>query len=148
MNRTERRAAERQSRRPPPRQRISPHEHLSAAQIRDLGLAHIVNLDAIANGTADVDILWQWVGGVLTWSKAAELVGAGVPEMHEQLALTTAVIERWRRTGRVGFSGIEYQAAKTGVAIMDELAAITPKVKAIEAAGWSENRLNELVGGV
>lgn len=148
MNRADRRAAERQARRAPPPRRIRSHEKLSHAQVRDLGLAHVINLDAIAKGTATVDTLWQWVGGVMTWSRAAELVGAGVPEMHEQLQIAEHVVARYKRTGRVGFAGLEYQAAKDGVAVMDQLAEMTPRVKAIEAANYSEKRLNELAKGL
>jgi hypothetical protein len=144
MNRAARRAIERAMRRPAPARRFRPTEPLTATQIRDLSLCHLVNLDAIAAGGADETILWQWAGSVFTWSRAAELTTIGIPEMAAQLALAESVVERWRRTGRVGFSGTEYQRAKDGVAIMDELARVTPRRLAVHAANWSENRMNEL----
>lgn len=117
---------------------------LDDGQLRDLGLAHMVNLDSIAKGEAGSDILWQWAGGVLTWSRVAEKLQAGAEEMHIQLDLVLAVVERFKRTGRVGFSGAEYQLAKEGVGYMDDLAAIVDRPTAVEAANWSEQRCNEL----
>lgn len=114
-------------------------------QLRDLAMAHLVNLDAIARGQADVDVLWQWVGGVLTWHRAAELAHTGLDEMTQQLELATAVLDRFERTGRVGFSGSEYQLAKLGVDVMDALASQVDRVTAIAAAEWSEARLERLV---
>lgn len=117
---------------------------LNASQVRDLGLAHSVNLDAIARGEADEAILWQWVGGILTWSRVADLLQAGVPEMQAQLELAHRVIERYGHTGRVGFSGPDYQAARAGVLVMDLLAEQVDKPTAIAAAEWSERRVNEM----
>lgn len=117
---------------------------LDTSQVRDLGLAHSVNLDAIARGEADEAILWQWVGGILTWSRVADLLQAGVPEMQAQLELAYRVIDRYGRTGRVGFSGPDYQAARAGVLLMDLLAEQVDKPTAIAAAEWSERRVNEL----
>lgn len=125
---------------PPPGMRPK----LAPDQVRDLGISHIQNLDAIAKGEADEATLWQWVGGVLTWSKAAELFGRGIPEMNEQLELTHSVITRYGRTGRVVFTGPEYQIAKHGVDVMDALAEAVPKHIAIAAAEWSEAKVNEL----
>jgi hypothetical protein len=117
---------------------------LAPDQVRDLGLAHVVNLDVIARGEADEAILWQWVGGILTWSRVAELLQAGVPEMHEQLELATRLIERYGRTGRVGFSGPDYQAARDGLQVMDRLAEIVDKPTALAAVEWSEHHLATL----
>jgi len=119
---------------------------LRAAQVRDLGLCHAINLDAIATGTADAATLWQWVGGVLTWSQVADVLQAGVPEMQAQLEMVKRVIERFSRTGRVGFSGTDYQLAREGVQVMDQLSEVVDRATAVAAAEWSEERLNALVG--
>lgn len=120
---------------------------LSPLQVRDLALCHLENLDQIATGQASAGTLWQWVAGILTWSKAAELSGAGAPEMAAQLELAHAVIERFRRTGRVVFTGLEYQAAKDGVGFMDQIAEIVPQRHALAAAEWSESRVNKIAAG-
>jgi hypothetical protein len=115
---------------------------LSRDQVTDLALAHIVNLDDIARGQATADTLWQTVGGVLTWSRVAALRGELVAEMTEQLDVLTSVVERYRRTGRVGFSGTEYQLAKRGVQLMDDLAERVDRATATAAADWAEARVN------
>lgn len=117
---------------------------LQADQVRDLAMAHLVNLDAIARGQADVDVLWQWAGGVYTWYRVAQLLGEGEPEMMLQLELSTRVLERRLARGRVIFTGPEYQLAKEGVDVMDALASQVDRATAIAAAEWSEARLSEL----
>lgn len=117
---------------------------LDAGQVRDLGLAHTINLDVIARGEADEAVLWQTVGGVLTWSKVAELMQVGEDEMAAQLEMATRLVERYGRTGRVGFLGLEYQVAKRGVIVMDQLAEMVDRATAIAAAEWSEAEVNRM----
>ena len=117
---------------------------LHADQVTDLALAHLTNLDLISKGQADEAVLWQMVGGVFTWSRAADLLQVGVDEMRAQLELATRVVERYGRTGRVGFSGTEYQLAKLGVQVMDELAAMVDLPTAVAAANWGEEQVNRL----
>lgn len=116
---------------------------LAADQVRDLGLAHVVNLDTLARGEATSDTLWQWAGGVLTWSRVAEILGSGVDEMKAQLELVAVLVERYTRTGRAVFTGPEYQLAKLGVGYMDDLAEIVDRRTALVAAAWSEAFVNE-----
>ena len=113
-------------------------------QLRDLALCHIKALDSIARGYATSATLWDVAGAALTWSKAAELMQIGEAEMTAQLELALSLIERYRRTGRVAFSGPEYQAAKSGVAVMEQLAEIVDHPRAVIAAEWSERRLNAI----
>lgn len=132
---------------PPPGLRAK----LSAQQVADLDLVHNSNLDAIAKGQGTEEILWQTVGAVLTWSRVAELLHKrsaqyepAVEYMAEQVAITTQLVERYGRTGRVVFSGSEYQTAKLGVDVMNALAEATDKPIAVEAADWSEQRINAM----
>lgn len=113
-------------------------------QLRDLALCHLETLDAIAKGEGKSATLWDFAGAALTWSKAAELMQIGEAEMTAQLELALSLIERYKRTGRVAFSGPEYQAAKAGVAIMDQLAEIVDHPRAVIAAEWSERRLQAI----
>lgn len=117
---------------------------LDAGQRRDLGLCHIINLDSIASGTATEDTLWQWVGAVLTWTKTAELMGQHVDDMVEQMGLVARLINRYRDTGRILFTGPDYQLAKRGVELMDELAYTVDSPTAIQAANWGEAMLNTM----
>ena len=117
---------------------------LAPDQVRDLSLVHHVNLDAIATGQADETTLWQTVGGALTWCRVAERLQLGEAEMAQQLQLLERVVERYGRTGRVGFTGEEYQLAKVGVIVMDQLAEQVDRPTAIAAAEWSERKVGEL----
>lgn len=113
-------------------------------QLRDLALCHLEALDSIARGDATSATLWDFAGAALTWSKAAELMQIGEAEMTAQLELALSLIERYRRTGRVLFTGREYQDAKDGVAVMDQLAEIVDHPRAVIAAEWSERRLQAI----
>jgi hypothetical protein len=128
---------------------------LDRSQLTDLGLAHLANLDALAHGQADATTLWHAVEAAYTWSRVAQLLrhlglaGAqllhtGEAEMAQQLAMLEHVIQRYKRTGRIGLSGPEYQLAKAGVDIMDELARLVDLPTAVAAAAWSEARLDAI----
>ena len=117
---------------------------LDAQAIQDLGLVHVTNLDSIAKGTADEDILWQWAGGVLTWQRVAEKLGCGVDEMAAQRKLMDDLVDRFERTGRVLFTGLEYQLAKDGVGYMDDLAEVVDLATAVAAVEWSEATVNKI----
>ena len=111
-------------------------------QLRDLALCHIQALDSIARGDATSATLWQVAEAALAWSRAAELMRVGEAEMTAQLELALSLFERYQRTGRVAFSGPEYQAAKAGVAVMDELAEHTDRATALAACEWADRRIS------
>jgi hypothetical protein len=117
---------------------------LTPSQMRDLALSHNSTLDAIAKGDATEVTMWQLAGSALTWSKVAELLQAGTDEMRAQLELATRVIERYGRTGRVVFTGQEYQLAKEGINVMDDLAELVDMPNAVIATEWAEAKVNEL----
>jgi hypothetical protein len=124
---------------------------LSADQVQDLAIVHWHNLDALAKGQGDEQLLWQVVGGVLTWSRVADLLAArnadytpAVDEMRAQLELATRLVERYGATGRVIFSGLDYQLAKRGAEVMDQLAQVVDRPTAVAAAEWSEAKVNAL----
>jgi hypothetical protein len=117
---------------------------LDRSQLTDLGLAHLANLDALAHGQADATTLWHAVEAAYTWSRVAQLLRTGEAEMAQQLAMLEHVIQRYKRTGRIGLSGPEYQLAKAGVDIMDELARLVDLPTAVAAAAWSEARLDAI----
>lgn len=102
------------------------------------------NLDLISRGTASQDEVWHLVEQALTWSRVAQLLGQGEPEMAEQVTVATQVVQRYQRTGRVGFSGLEYSAAKRGIDVMDELARLVDQPTASQAVAWSEGQVARL----
>lgn len=113
-------------------------------QLRDLSIAHLQALDAIVNGDANIETLWAMARAVLAWSHAADRLHIGEAEMIEQMHTLLALIERYQRTGRVGFSGAEYQSAKEGVAVMDDLAERCDIPTALAACAWAERRLADI----
>lgn len=95
---------------------------MSREQIRDLGLAHVTNVDVIFKGKADEGILWDLVHCVHVWTVVASEMGLGVPEMAEQVDLVTRLIKRYGDTGHICFDANDYETAKTGICVMDALA--------------------------
>lgn len=155
-NRVARRAGEiRMSRKRIPRWPAMPplglRPKLSKSQVRDLGLAHIGNLDTIVRGEASEEVLWQWIGGALTWSYVASALERrdgprfrdAAIAMRRQLEIATAVTTRYGRTGRVGFTGPEYQQAKDACEWMDALAEVVDQPTASMAADWSDAKTNQ-----
>lgn len=145
MNRAQRRAEEKAQRRVPMGRQSIPKMFsalkakldavpLQAPTRTALSTLHWEQIDAIAKGHADEDVLWTWVESSLTWHNAATATGNGIPEMDEALGLCSRLIERFVRTGRVAFSGPDYQAAKDAADVMDQLAEITPFIVARAAA--------------
>jgi len=120
---------------------------LDAGQRRDLGLAHMVNLDTIARGEASEATLWDVVGGGFTWSYVAMRLQRGEAEMDAQLALNTRLVDHYRETGRIEFIGDDYELAKTGTVVMDLLAEVVDRPTAIAAAEWSERRVERMSEG-
>jgi hypothetical protein len=126
---------------------------LQKDQLIDLGLAHLANVDAIANGQATPEILWQTVGGTYTWLTAAELMSKRDPErfaqaLHVMQAMVVAcgdVADRYKRTGKVGFSGPEYTIAREAVEWMDALAEVVDRDTAIVAAEIGERHCNRVM---
>lgn len=118
---------------------------LSRTQVIELGICHMQNLDDIARGCATEQVLWHVVEAALTWSRVAQLLQAGVPEMTRQVELSKDLIRRYGRTGRIAFTGPEYLLAKEGIDVMDQLAEIVDKPTAVAAAEWSEAQVAMLV---
>lgn len=119
---------------------------MGSGQLVDVALAHIDTLNDIATGNGTYASLRDWVSNVLTWHHAAEAMSLGLDEMAEQLQGCLRLIDRYARTGRVAFDGPDYQLAKHGVDIMDELARQVPRAVALDAVAWSTLKLLELCG--
>lgn len=106
---------------------------LAHDQLVDLGLAHLANLDAIATGRADSGVLWQTAGGVFTWSRVAELLHLGEPEMTTQLHVIPveqfmddgetstdySVLMDWARLGLLECT--HFEVTKKGLAEIERL---------------------------
>lgn len=128
------------------RQRRDP-VRLSTNQVLTIEVAHIQTLDELVRDGSP-QALWDWVANVYTWSRVAELMQLGTEDMSQQLELCALLLARFRRTQRAGFTGPEYQLAKHGVDVMDELARQVTEPVAQAAARWSEERLAHLRAGL
>ncbi len=128
---------------------------LTKGQVLDLGLCHLANVDAIARGEGTPDILWQMLGGALTWLFAAEILSKrdadtyaeALRVMQAAVAACKDMADRYRRTGRVAFTGPELLMAREAVQWMDALAEVVDKDVAIAAAEMSENMVNVMEHG-
>lgn len=117
---------------------------LAPDQLTDLALAHLTNLDVMVKGQGDESLMWQLAEQALVWSRVAALTGQLQEPMRQQLEVVASVVRRFGTTGRVGYSGAEYQTAKAGVDVMDQLAERADKHQAVEAALWAEQSLQDL----
>lgn len=117
---------------------------LPTDQILDLALAHVVNVDTISRGEATEQLMWDWVGGLLMWSRIAEQIEIGIEEMNEQIGLTTRLVERYGRTSSIVFTGPDYQLAKVGLDVMEQLSRLVDIPTAIAAADWAQAKITEL----
>lgn len=115
---------------------------LDKRQIEDLGLVHIVNLDAIQSGKADEQILWDMVTTVLAWSKVAEIRNLGHEQIIPQLTLAADVVARFKECGRIEFKdAAQYDLAKYGVEVMDAMAAMVDAHTAEVAVVWANQEI-------
>ncbi len=126
------------------RERATRPALLTQEQIEQLDAAHEENARALIAGQATEELMWQWVGGVLTWSRVAQLLGLGEAEMDPQLELVPVVLNRWVETGLVQVLPSEHQVVRDGVVIQSLLAKATTQVVASIAADWSETESNRL----
>lgn len=119
---------------------------MSRDQLRDLALCHLVNLDAIASGSATPAILCDWAESVLVWSQVADRVG-GSEQMSAQADVAANVIARFRETGTVFLTDEEIELAREGVAVMDALAETVDQYSAIEAVTWARLEVMKAMQG-
>lgn len=125
---------------------------LTRSQVIDLGLAHWANVETISSGKGTPEILYQHMAGLFTWLYVATLLAVKQPDIYADAkqAMEAAVTackdmaDRYRRTGRVGFSGPEYLMAKEACEWADALAEVTDRETAIIAAEYSERTIDRL----
>lgn len=97
------------------------------------------------NGTADREVLWDWMETGLTYHqfmRYLEMDGTpftleAVEAVTEQLAIYEAVAARFARTGRVGFSAQELLVARAAAMVFDSLLDLDRNGLLVKAAQWS-----------
>lgn len=129
---------------PPPGMRPK----LGTAKVWAIAINMQTNLAALTQGTEDQSILWDFVGGVLTWKRVAE---AGRHAEASRIMSTVynvvlpAVIGDWIRTGVAKFSQEDALIAAESHPWAEALAEHVDLVTAKAAASWSEGQLSGLV---
>lgn len=117
---------------------------LEQAKVNQIELIHLAHVDAIVRGIGTVDLLWDILESLLTWSDVAKRMDLGAPEIVAQIDLYQAVLDRYQRTGKVGYSGPEYQLAVKGTVHMTLLASEVDQLTALKAAEWAEQQVVQL----
>lgn len=115
---------------------------LSPDQVTALAIAHHTHVDLVASGKGTIDTLWEMAAAALGWSRVAQVLQVGEPEMARDCAVIDSLIKRFERTGRVVYTGPELQTARQGLEAVDQLARLTDLPTAIEAVNWAEDRIN------
>jgi len=119
---------------------------LTRDQQRATAIIVLQKLADLHVGAATIDTLWDMTRDAFTWSRVAELLGAGHAEMLAYLELVTGMVEHYGATGRVEFSTpAQDQLARLAAAWMEDLAAITDRETAVTAANWSEAMVDSLI---
>ena len=117
---------------------------LEREKLQQIALMHIAHVDTVVRGEGTIDLLWDILEGILTWSQVAKTIDVGGPEIIAQIDLFQAVLDRYQRTGKVGFSGPEYQLAVTGTVHMEMLSQEVDQLTALRAAQWAERQVMQL----
>ena len=117
---------------------------LHPQQVLHLHLLHELLLGDLLSGQATEHTLWEWMAMGFTWSRTAQLLGEGEPEIAEQLDLAKRLVHRLGTTGSVVLADDELEAARRCTVVMDLLAQRTDSATATAASHWSEGCLSVL----
>ena len=107
---------------------------IDADQRLDCKLTHWTLFDSMVTGQADRSTLWEWIETGFTYSQMMRLLtedGTDFTDEAEtalvaQLAIYEDVIARYRRTGRIGFTGPQINIARAAAHVMDGLIDMDP----------------------
>lgn len=95
-------------------------------------------LDSILSGKASAGELMDWAEACLTWSRAAEITGAGIAEMQAAMRLAGNLVARCRETGAIGPADeAERRMLQLSAGWMADLAEAVDEATAVRAALWS-----------
>lgn len=130
-----------------PKNRAHPFIRFTRQSRVDISLCHHINLDAIATGTADAQTLLDFVHSAFTWMSFAK-----TPEEEaiaaEAAELCSGLLDRFKRTLKVGCSGEQLQTARRVTAWMDEMAARANPDEAMVAVKHAAAVIDGILPGV
>ena len=118
---------------------------LSAAQKLSCRTIHWDLIDRFTSGTADREVLWDWMETGLTYHQfmryleqdGTNFTVEAMEAVTEQLAIYESVVARFARTGRVGFSAQELLVARAAAMVFDSLLDLDRNGLLVKAAQWS-----------
>lgn len=122
-----------------------------ADQVR-AGIIHWDLISRFVEGSANHEILWDWIETGLTYCQMMQLLTAdgvafapeAVEAMNAQIESYDGVIARFRATGRVGFSGAELATARASALVMDALLTLDRNGIADQAGRWAVAQMQAL----
>lgn len=131
------------------------HPKLDADQIVSCKVAHWDLLDRFTSGRATEHDMWDMVHTGMTYSELMRLLeddGTQFTEeakaaIAEHLESFPSVIDRYNRTGRVGFSGEQLLAARAASELMEQLIEMDRFGFAVRATEWAKAKVDALRGG-
>ena len=115
----------------------------------------VIHWDLISrftDGTADSEVLWDWIETGFTYAQMMTLLHEDGIEFTEeawvtladQIAIYPAVIERFRTTGRVGFNGVQLNIARAAGYVMDDLILMDRHGIAVKAGLWAVEQMTKI----
>lgn len=125
---------------------------LTPAQTSSCKLAHWDLIGRITSGRATEHDLWDMVHTGLTYSELMRLLEQDGTEftdeakaaIAEHLETFPGVVERYRRTGRVGFNGEQLLAARAAAELMEQLIEMDRFGFAVRATAWATARVDAI----
>jgi hypothetical protein len=125
---------------------------VTADQIKECQTLHWELIASFVTGEATVTTLWDWIETGFTYRQmmsyliedGTDFTPEAIGAMNDQITAYDAVIERFRRTGRAGFSGQELLIARAAACVMDSLVELDRHGIAERAARWSIEQMRSL----
>lgn len=131
------------------RPRLTPDQQITCKVI------HWDLITRITGPDATKDDMLEWIANAMTYSQmmllmiedGREFTSEACALIEEQLALVPKLVDRYRATGRVGFSGPELQVARAAAYVMDDVIELDRHGIADQAARWSVEQMKRIQVG-
>lgn len=131
------------------RQKLTPEQETACK------IAHWDLITRFTSGRATEHDIWDMVHTGLTYIELMRLLESDGTEFTEEAKAAIAehletfpgVIERYRRTGRVGFDGPQLLAARAAAELMEQLIEMDRFGFAVRATAWAKAKVDEMLGG-
>lgn len=120
---------------------------LGAAKVWAIAINMQQNVSDLTVGTMDDNILWDFIGGVLTWKRVAEVLKyqdafAVLNDVYTTAAASAAV--SWITKGVARFTEDELRKVYESLPWCEALAQEVDVVTATAAANWSQSLLDRM----